>query len=147
MLFFGTISTYLVTEEADRPSPRTSTATRNGIPVQVWCWPGSAADSALIRQFKDEMRDWCLSKVIWVADRGFTSAENRYLHKGRRELHHRGEAPLRLRRSRLALSRQGGYTDFTQNLKVKEVRIAEDERFIICFNPEASDRDTAVREP
>jgi hypothetical protein len=29
------------------------------------------------------MRDWCLSKVIWVADRGFTSAENRrYLRKG-----------------------------------------------------------------
>jgi hypothetical protein len=31
------------------------------------------------------------------------------------------------------------------NLKVKEVRIAEDERFVICFNPEGADRDAAVR--
>ena len=44
---------------------------------------GDTADSALIRQVKDDMRDWCLSKVIWVADRGFSSAENRrYLRKG-----------------------------------------------------------------
>jgi hypothetical protein len=45
--------------------------------------PGNTAGSALIRQVKDDMRDWCLSKVIWVADRGFTPAENRrYLRKG-----------------------------------------------------------------
>jgi hypothetical protein len=49
----------------------------------VWCWPGNKADSTLIRQVKDDMRDWCLSKVIWVADRGFTSAEHRrYLWQG-----------------------------------------------------------------
>ncbi len=73
--------------------------TRDGIPVRVWCWPGDTSDSALIRQVKDDMRDWCLSKVIWVADRGFSSAENRrYLRKGGGQLHHRGEAALRLRR-------------------------------------------------
>jgi len=31
------------------------------------------------------------------------------------------------------------------NLRVKEVRIAEDERFVICYNPEAAERDAAVR--
>ena len=51
--------------------------TREGIPVRVWCWPGSTADSALIRQVKKDMRDWSLGRVIWVADRGFTSKENR----------------------------------------------------------------------
>src|SRR5271165_5886895 len=57
--------------------------TRDGIPVRVWCWPGNTSDSALIRQVKDDMRDWSLSRVVWVADRGFTSAENRrYLRKG-----------------------------------------------------------------
>src|SRR6266568_3328601 len=57
--------------------------TRDGIPVRVWCWPGNTSDSALIRQVKDDMRDWCLARVIWVADRGFTSAEDRrYLRKG-----------------------------------------------------------------
>jgi hypothetical protein len=29
---------------------------------------------------------------------------------------------------------------------VKEVRIAEDERFVICYNPEQADRDAALRE-
>ena len=42
-------------------------------------------------------------------------------------------------------SRQGRYKDVAGNLKVKEVRIAEDERFVICFNPEAAERDAAVR--
>jgi len=121
--------------------------TRDGIPVRVWCWPGNTNDSALIRQVKDDMRDWALSKIVWVADRGFTSKENRrYLRAGD---HHYiiGE---RLRsgsaEAAAALSRQGRYQDVTQNLRVKEVRIAEDERFVICFNPEAAHRDAAIRE-
>jgi len=120
--------------------------TRDGIPVRVWCWPGDTADSALIRQVKDDMRDWCLPKVIWVADRGFTSAENRrYLRKGGGsyiigEKLRSGSAD-----AAAALFRQGRYKDVAQNLKVKEVRIAEDERFVICFNPEAAGRDAAVR--
>jgi hypothetical protein len=41
------------------------------------------ADSALIRQVKDDLRDRTLLRVVWVADRGFTSAENRrYLRRG-----------------------------------------------------------------
>ena len=120
--------------------------TRDGIPVRVWCWPGNTNDSALIRQVKDDMRDWCLSKVIWVADRGFTSAENRrYLRKGGGsyiigEKLRSGSAD-----ADAALSRQGRYKDVAQNLKVKEVRIADEERFVICFNPEAAERDAAVR--
>ena len=120
--------------------------TRDGIPVRVWCWPGDTSDSALIRQVKDDMRDWSLSKVIWVADRGFTSAENRrYLRKGGGsyiigEKLRSGSAD-----AQAALSRQGRYKDVAGNLKVKEVRISDDERFVICFNPEAAERDAAVR--
>jgi transposase len=120
--------------------------TRDGIPVRVWCWPGDTADSALIRQVKDDMRDWCLSKVIWVADRGFTSEQNRrYLRKGGGsyiigEKLRSGSAD-----AAAALSRQGRYKDVAGNLKVKEVRISDDERFVICFNPEAAERDAAVR--
>jgi len=120
--------------------------TRDGIPVRAWCRPRDTSDSALIRQVKDDMRDWCLSKVIWVADRGFTSAENRrYLRKGGGsyiigEKLRSGSAD-----AAAALSRRGRYKDVAQNLKVKEVRIAEDERFVICFNPEGADRDAATR--
>jgi hypothetical protein len=120
--------------------------TRTGIPLRVWCWPGNTADSALIRQVKDDMRDWSLSRVIWVADRGFTSAENRrYLRKGGNH-YIIGE---RLRsgsaEADAALSRQGRYQEVAGNLRVKEVRIAEDERFVICHNPEGAERDAAIR--
>jgi hypothetical protein len=106
---------------------------------------GDTADSALIRQVKDDMRDWCPSKVIWVADRGFTSATNRrYLRKGGGN-YIIGEKIRSGTDAAAALSRQGRYKDVTGNLKVKEVRITEDERFVICFNPEAAERDAAVR--
>jgi transposase len=32
-----------------------------------------------------------------------------------------------------------------ENLRVKEVKIAEGERFVICYNPEAAERDAEVR--
>ncbi len=57
--------------------------TRTGIPVRVWCWPGNTNDSALIRQVKTDMREWVLGKIVWVADRGFSSAANRrFLQQG-----------------------------------------------------------------
>ena len=120
--------------------------TRDGIPLRVWCWPGNTSDSALIRQVKDDMRDWSLSRIVWVADRGFTSAENRrYLRKGGNH-YIIGE---RLRsgsaEADAALSRQGRYQEVAGNLRVKEVRIAEDERFVICHNPEGAERDAAIR--
>jgi hypothetical protein len=120
--------------------------TRDGIPVRVWCWPGNTNDSALIRQVKDDMRDWTLARIVWVADRGFTSTENRrYLRKG--DHHYIIGEKLRSgsAEAAAALSRQGRYQEVSANLRVKEVRIAEDERFVICHNPEGAERDAAVR--
>ena len=120
--------------------------TRTGIPVRVWCWPGNTSDSALIRQVKDDMRDWSLSRVVWVADRGFTSAENRrYLRKGGNHYIIGEKLRSGSAEAEAALSRQGRYKDVAGNLKVKEVRIADDERFVICHNPEGAERDAAVR--
>ena len=120
--------------------------TREGVPVRVWSWPGNTADSSLIREVKEDLRDWTLARIVWVADRGFSSAENRrYLRRGD---HHYiiGE---RLRSgsalAKAALSRAGRYQEVAENLKVKEVKIAEGERFVICYNPEAAERDAAVR--
>jgi transposase len=92
------------------------------------------------------MRDWTLSRIIWVADRGFSSAANRrYLRKG--DHHYIIGEKLRSgsAEAAAALSRQGRYQDAAENLKVKEVRIAEDERFVVCYNPEAAERDAQVR--
>jgi hypothetical protein len=121
--------------------------TRDGIPVRVWCWPGNTADSALIRQVKDDMRDWTLSRIVWVADRGFASAKNRrYLRSG--DHHYILGEKLRSGSAEAdaALSRQGRYQDVAQNLRVKEVRISDAERFVICYNPEAAGRDAKIRE-
>jgi hypothetical protein len=120
--------------------------TRDGIPVRIWCWPGDAAGSTLIRQVKEEMRDWTLSRIVWVADRGFASAGNRrFLRSG--DHHYILGEKLRSGSAEAdaALSRQGRYQQVAANLRVKEVRIAEHERFVICYNPEAAGRDAAVR--
>src|SRR3954447_10737630 len=120
--------------------------TRDGIPARVWCWPGNTSDSPLIRQVRDELRDWTLGKVIWVADRGFTSAANR------RHLSAGGAGYIlgeKLRsgsaQATAAMARQGRYQDVTANLRVKEVKISEHERFVVCHNPDAATRDAKVR--
>jgi hypothetical protein len=120
--------------------------TRTGIPVRCWCWPGATNDSALIRQVKDDMRDWTLSRIVWVADRGFASETNRrWLRQG--DHHYIIGEKLRSgsTEATAALARQGRYQEVAANLRVKEVRIAEGERFVICFNPDAAERDAAVR--
>jgi hypothetical protein len=120
--------------------------TRTGIPVRVWCWPGNTTDSALIRQVKHDLRDWTLARVIWVADRGFASAENRrYLRRG--DHHYIIGEKLRSgsAEATAALSRQGRYAEVAGNLRVKEVRISDAERFVICHNPDQAKRDAATR--
>jgi Transposase DDE domain len=120
--------------------------TRTGIPVRVWCWPGTTSDQVLIRQVKADLRDWTLARVIWVADRGFASEEHRrYLRRG--DHHYVIGEKLRSgsAEATAALQRQGRYQQVADNLRVKEVRIAEHERFVICYNPEQAERDAAVR--
>jgi transposase len=177
LLFFDTTSTYFERDEADpervdedgvtRPPFRSFghgkdhrddlpqvivglAVTRTGIPIRAWCWPGNTGDQPLIRQVKDELRDWKLSRVVWVADRGFQSAENRrYLQRAGG--HYiigeklRGES----KEAHVALARQGRYRTVAGNLEVKEVRVDDGtmrDRFVICRNPEQAERDQAVRD-
>ena len=116
--------------------------TRDGIPVRVWSWPGSTADTDLIRQVRGDIRQWTLSRVVWVADRGFTSQKNR------RALMQGGGGYIigeKLRSGsaevKAALSRQGRYATVKDNMQVKEVSIGTDDRFVLCFNPAQAERD------
>jgi transposase len=121
--------------------------TRDGIPVRVWSWPGNTGDSDLIRQVRDELHEWTLSRVVWVADRGFTSAENRRaLMKGNGgyiigEKLRSGSADVKA-----ALARPGRYKTIRENMQVKEVNIGTDDRFVICYNPAQARRDAQVRD-
>ena len=122
--------------------------TRTGIPVRVWSWPGNTSDSKLIRQVKDDMRDWSLARIVWVADRGFSSADNRrYLQRGGG--HYIIGEKLRSGSPEVqaALSRQGRYATIADNMQVKEVKIDNSgDRFVICYNPEAAGRDQHTRD-
>ena len=120
--------------------------TRDGIPVRVWSWPGSTAGTDLIRQVRGDIRQWTLSRVVWVADRGFTSQKNR------RALMQGGGGYIigeKLRSGsaevKAALSRQGRYAMVKDNMQVKEVSIGTDDRFVLCFNPAQAERDQVVR--
>jgi hypothetical protein len=121
--------------------------TRTGIPVRVWSWPGNTSDSALIRQVKDEMRDWTLGRVVWVADRGFSSAANRrYLRRAGGHYIIGEKLRSGSPEANQALSRQGRYAVIADNLQVKEVNLDDaDDRFVICYNPEGAERDRLVR--
>jgi hypothetical protein len=173
LLFFDTTSTYFETETADAPGEGATVGfrtwgkskdhrpdlpqvvigmavTRGGIPIRVWCWPGNTNDSALIRQVKTDLHAWKLSRVVWVADRGFTSEQNRrYLQRAGG--HYiigeklRGGSP----EADAALARQGRYQRVADNLEVKEVVLDDGtmrDRFVICRNPEAATRDQAIRD-
>jgi IS4 transposase len=124
--------------------------TRTGIPIRVWCWPGNASDQELIRQVKDDLRAWKLTRVVWVADRGFCSAENRrYLQRAGGHYILGEKLRSGSKEARAALARQGRYHEVAGNLRVKEVVIDEGtmrDRFVVCHNPLEAERDRAVRE-
>jgi hypothetical protein len=83
----------------------------------MWCWPGNTGDQALIRQVRDDMRDWTLSKIVWVADSGFSSQANRYLRQG----DHAYIIGEKLRSGspqiKAALSRQGRSITIAENMR------------------------------
>ena len=121
--------------------------TRDGIPVRVWSWPGNTSDSALIRQVKTDMRDWAARQGHLGRRPRVSSARNRrFLQQGAggyiigEKL--RTESPL----VKAALSRQGRYQQAAGNMQVKEVRLPDaTDRLVICCNPDAAERDAAIR--
>jgi transposase len=120
--------------------------TREGIPIRVWSWPGDTGESPLLRQVRDDLAGWQVGRVVWVADRGFSSKANRaYLSQDGEQYiigeKLRGESE----EARAALSRPGRYQKVAPNLEVKEV-VAGSDRFVICHNPEEAVRDQRVRE-
>jgi hypothetical protein len=173
LLFFDTTSTYFETECADDPAEGETVGfrtwghskdhrpdlpqvvigmavTRTGIPIRVWCWPGNTNDQALIRQVKDDLRAWKLGRVVWVADRGFSSEQNRrYLQRAGGNYIVGEKLRGGTTEAGTALARQGRYRPVAGNLEVKEVVIDDGvmrDRFVICRNPDQAERDRTVRE-
>jgi len=97
--------------------------TRQGVPVRLWCFPGDTSEQLLLRTVKDDLRDWNLNRVIWVVDRGFSSAANRrYLQRGGGH-YIMGEKLRGSAEAKTALGRAGRYHTVAGNLRVKDVRV------------------------
>jgi hypothetical protein len=130
--------------------------TRDGIPVRCWTFPGSESDQRIIRTVKDDLGAWQLHRLVWVADRGFASAANRaYLARGGGHYIHAEKLRHTNTEAAAALARPGRYHNVADNLRVKEVWVApggstdqgaRTERFVVCHNPDAANRDAAVRQ-
>jgi len=131
--------------------------TRDGVPVRCWTFPGSTADTSIIRTIKDDLAGWNLHRMVWVADRGFASAANRaYLTRGGGHYIHAEKLRHTNGEAAAALARPGRYRTVAGNLRVKEVTVgpggmgdgddgARAQRFVVCHNPEQAERDAAVR--
>ena len=135
--------------------------TRDGIPVRCWTFPGDTADTAILRTIKDDLGGWGLRRLVWVADRGFASAANRaYLTRGGGHYIHAEKLRHTNTEAAAALARAGRYRTVADNLRVKEVHVApggdqdgaadaqqgaRTQRFVVCHNPEAAERDQQVR--
>ena len=129
--------------------------TRDGIPVRCWTFPGSESDQRIIPTVKDDLGSWNLHRLVWVADAGFASAANRaYLTRGGGHYIHAEKLRHTNAEAADALARAGRYHEVADNLRVKDVRVAPGggdkdgaraERFVVCHNPDAAERDAAVR--
>jgi Transposase DDE domain len=133
--------------------------TRDGIPVRCWTFPEDTADTAIIRTIKDDLGGWGLRRLVWVADRGFACAANRaYLTRGGGHYIHAEKLRHTNTEAAAALARPGRYRAVADHLRVQEVHVApggdgavdgEDgvrmQRFVVCHNPEAAERDRQVR--
>jgi len=123
--------------------------TAEGVPVRCWTFPGNTSDQVIIRTIKDDLAGWMLNRVVWVADRGFNSVANRaYLQRGGGHYVVAEKMRNASVEAREALARPGRYHVAAGNLEVKEVVVGEGERrqrFVVCHNPEAEERDQQVR--
>jgi hypothetical protein len=128
--------------------------TRGGIPIRTWCWPGYTADVSMIEQVRADLRDWKLTRMLWVTDRGFASEANRrilqtgggHYIQAEKLRGHGGKSSVPA-----TMARAGRYRPVAGNLRVKQINPRPGDsvltdRFILCHNPEQAVRDAAVRE-
>ena len=165
LLFFDTTSTYLETEDegelkkyghskdhrSDLPQIVIGLAvTKEGIPVKCWVLPGNTSDMKTVERVKDDVREWHLSRCVWVMDRGMSSEENRVILQkagGRYIIGEKLRDDAEVHEE--VLSRKGRYRKVRENLEVKEVIVGEGERrrrFVIVYNPDEAERDRHNRE-
>jgi transposase len=124
--------------------------TRDGFPVRHWVFPGNTVDVTTVKQVKEDLKGWQLSRCLFVGDAGMVSQDNlRTLSRGG------GKYLLAMPMKRgdevteAVLGRPGRYRKVAENLEVKEVVVGDGERrrrYAVCFNPQEARRQRRHRE-
>jgi hypothetical protein len=124
--------------------------TRDGVPIRHWVFPGNTVDVTTVAQVKKDLREWQLTRCVFVGDAGMVSAENLHqlsLGGGRyivcMPMRRGGEV------ANDVLTRAGRYRKIKENLEVKEIKIGDGERqrrYVVCFNPLEAERQRKHRE-
>jgi hypothetical protein len=137
--------------ETDQPQVVGVAVTRHGIPVRAWSWPGSITDSALVRQVRGDLGASAPARIMWVANRGFATAGSRLDLRvdGRNEYIigarlRPGSADAEGAAAAARFAEDHGQ-EVSGNLRVMEIQLSSDERFVLCHDPEAAQRDGAIR--
>jgi hypothetical protein len=107
--------------------------------VRHWVFPGNTVDVTTVARVKRDLRDWQLTRCLFVGDAGMVSAANfRALAAGGGKYLmcmplRRGDAL-----TEQVLSRAGRYRTVNERLQIKEVLIGDGEcrcRHVLCFDP------------
>jgi hypothetical protein len=124
--------------------------TRDGLPVRSWIFRGDTVDVETVKQVKEDLRGWHLTRCVFVGDAGMVSEENlRQLARGG------GRyilcMPIRQGTdvAEEVVKRAGRYKPVAQNLRVKQVTVGVGERrrrYVVCFNPQEAVRQKQHRE-
>jgi transposase len=121
--------------------------TGDGRPICCELWPGNQADGTSLLPVVDRLQQrFGLKRVCWVADRGMIS-QSTIDGLEKRKLEYILGARMRRQKEvhEEVLERGGRYKEVSGNLRVKEVWVDEN-RYIVCHNPQEATRDAADRE-
>ncbi len=160
LVFYDTTSSYFETttvdgfrqyghskdHRADLPQVVVGLAVnRDALPLRHWVYKGNIGDPKTVIGTLRDLKSLKLSRVVFVGDRAMGGRNNL---QALRDLKIPYLIGMKLRRTKIAkrlLSHPGRYHEALETLETKEIKI-DNERFVICRNPEAVERDRHVRE-
>jgi len=122
---------------------------RDGMPVCCEIWPGNTTDVKTLVPVVDALKQrFRIRKVVVVCDRGMVSRGNvEALERANYEyivgMKMRGLVEVRDE----VLGRAGRYHEVADNLRVKQVWVDHERRYIVCFNPDEAKKDRQDRAP
>jgi hypothetical protein len=124
--------------------------TRDGFPVRHWVFPGNTVDVETVARVRADLKDWRLTRCVFVGDAGMVSSENldKLAVSGGKYVvcvSTGGDDEV----ARQVIEHPGRFRDVAENLRVKEVTIGDGERrrrYILCYNPQEAERQKKHRD-